>query len=74
MSLFIALGRRLDSYSVGPAPALVPEEHVNYNQNTWKHLKLMLHLGQTVKKQRVQPGKTVPREYPRVQPEGTPEG
>ena len=31
-------------------------------------------MGQTVEKPRVQPGKTVPREFPRAQPEGTPEG
>ena len=31
-------------------------------------------LGQTVEKPRVQPGKTVPWEFPRAQPEGTPEG
>ena len=31
-------------------------------------------LGQTVEKPRVQPGKTVPSEFPRLQPKGTPEG
>ena len=31
-------------------------------------------LGPTVEKRRVQPGKTVPREFPREQPEGTYEG
>ena len=31
-------------------------------------------MGQTVEKPRVQPGKTVPREFPKVQPEGTPKG
>ena len=30
-------------------------------------------MGQTVEKPRVQPGKAVPREFPRAQPEGTPE-
>ena len=31
-------------------------------------------MGQTVEKPRVQPGKAVPREFPRAQPEGTPKG
>ena len=31
-------------------------------------------LGQTVEKPKVQSGKTVPREFPRAQPKGTPEG
>ena len=31
-------------------------------------------MGQTVENPRLQPGKTVPREFPRAQPEGTPEG
>ena len=29
-------------------------------------------VGQTVEKSRVQPGKTVPREFPRAHPKGTP--
>ena len=29
---------------------------------------------QTVEKPRVQPGKTVPKEFPRAQPKGTPKG
>ena len=34
----------------------------------------LYNLGQTVEKPRVQPGRTVPSEFPKAPPEGTPEG
>ena len=52
----------------------IPQDTSPFAKKFIFEINSILNLGQTVEKPRVQPGKTVPREFPRAQPEGTPEG